>query len=204
MKPYLYPILAIVLMVSSCATKTNSVHYCIPEVMPEDLQTITDSSRYQFTMFCTYSHICDFCREDFPKVYTFCKTLPIDFYVLFHVRATDSLYIYDCMEDIKHIDSTFENYLILSDSLYDAKYRNVKSNGLIKHYGGHIEGNKYCNYVDKYIPQQFDHTCATPKLILYEKNNGIVFVNQYDEQEQTFISSKDKETIKAIVTKENN
>lgn len=198
---YLFFVFLALSSVVSCTNKQTSVYYSYPTLDANELQEFADSNTYQYTMFCTYNKYCDFCVEEFPKVYKFCKSLPLDFYVLFHVRATDSTYIYSCTRQIQQLDSSFTNFIILSDSLYDEQYRHISSNGIFKHYGGTIEGNKYYNYVHQYIPDNFDKTCATPKMILYEKDKGIVFVNQFEEcdEEVTCLSATDKNKLISIV-----
>ena len=194
--------LVLSLGIVSCSSKQEThISYNIPELNAEELQQMADTSAAEFTMYCTYSKYCDFCKEEFPKVFRYCKSLPIHFNVLFQVRATDSTYIYMCMKEIQKLDSSFNNFVVLSDSLYDEQYRHIEQKGLCKHYGGTVEGNKYVNYVEKYIPDQFNHECATPKLILYKKNEGIVFVNRFEMEngDLTSLSSFDKAELERIV-----
>lgn len=197
--------IVVVLLVSCSSSKVRSVSYNIPELNAEELQQLADSNEQEYTMFCTYNKYCDFCEEEFPKVFRYCMHLPIHFYVLFQVRATDSIYIYTCMNEIQKLDSSFCNFVVLSDSLYDEQYRHIEQRGLFKHYGGTVEGNKYINYVEKYIPSQFNHECATPKLILYKKNGRIVFVNNFEEENGilTSLSSSDKGVLERIIYSNN-
>ena len=193
----------VVALFAACSSKkVHSVSYDVPELNAEELQQLADSNEQEYTMYCTYSKYCDFCKEEFPIVFRYCTSLPIHFYVLFQVRATDSTYIYACMKDIQRLDSSFNNFVVLSDSLYDEQFRHIESNkGLFRHYGGTVEGNKYVNYVTNYIPDQFNHECATPKLILYRKNEGIVFVNNFDTENGvlTSLSSSDRAELERIV-----
>lgn len=184
----------------SCSTKEKHFTYTIPNLEAEELQYVADTNKLEYTMFCTYSYYCDFCREEFPKVFQFCDSLPMNFYVLFHVRTTDSTYIYTCMKEIQKLDSSFNNFVILSDSLYDEQYRHVEQKGLFRHYGGTIEGNKFINYIDNYIPKRFSHEYSTPKLILYKKGEGIVFVNRFEiDGEETSLSNADKWELEDII-----
>ncbi len=184
----------------SCSSEEKHVTYAVPELNAEELQQLAETSELDYTMFCTYSKYCDYCQKEFPKVFQFCNSLPIHFYVLFHVRATDSTYIYMCMKEIQKLDSSFNNFIILSDSLYDEKYRHIVQKGLFVHYGGPVEGNKYINYIEKYIPKRFNHECSTPKLILYKKGEGIVFVNRFEiDGEETSLSAADKWELEDII-----
>lgn len=197
--------MAVVLLVSCSSSKVRYVSYNIPELNAEELQQLADSNEQEYTMFCTYSKYCDFCEEEFPKVFRYCTHLPIHFYVLFQVRATDSIYIYTCMKDIQKLDSSFCDFVVLSDSLYDEQYRHIEQRGLFRHYGGTVEGNKYINYVEKYIPTRFNHECATPKLILYKKNGGIVFVNNFEMENgvMTSLSLSDKAKLERVIYSNN-
>ena len=197
--------MAVVLLFSCSSSKVRYVSYNIPELNAEELQQLADSNEQEYTMFCTYSKYCDFCEEEFPKVFRYCTHLPIHFYVLFQVRATDSIYIYTCMKDIQKLDSSFCDFVVLSDSLYDEQYRHIEQRGLFRHYGGSVEGNKYINYVEKYIPTQFNHECATPKLILYKKNGGIVFVNNFEMENgvMTSLSLSDKAKLERVIYSNN-
>ena len=190
-------------MLSACSSEKKHVSYNIPELDAEQLQQMADTNELDYTMFCTYSYYCDFCQEEFPDVFKFCTSLPIHFNVLFTVRATDSTYIYMCMKEIQKLDSTFNNFVILSDSLYDEQYRHIsQTKWIFKRYGGPIEGNKYINYVEKYIPARFSHVCATPKLILYKRNEGIVFVNRFEiDGKETSLSTSDQWELKCITNK---
>lgn len=193
-------VVGVLLLLSSCNSPETYNSYCIPELTGEELQQLADSNELEYTMFCTYSYYCDFCKEEFPKIYQFCDSLPIHFYVLFHVRATDSAYIYMCMKEIQKLDSSFNNFVILSDSLYDEQYRHVEQKGLLKYYAGPIEGNKYINYIEKYIPDRFSQVCTTPKLILYKKGEGIAFVNRYEiDGEETSLSNADKWELEDLI-----
>lgn len=199
---------AILLVVSiiciACNSNPERISYDIPTVDASLMQEIADSSSYEYTAFTTYSKYCDFCQEDFPKVFAFCKTLPIDLYVLFIVRANDSSYIYSCMKEIQKLDTAFSNFVLLSDSLYDEPYRNISNQkGIFKIYGGPVEGNKYINFCDKYIPDGFNRDCIAPKLIMYKKNQGIVFVNDYDSIEDTCLPSMQKMLLDSIMTSTN-
>ena len=192
-------VFAVLLFCISCS-KSGRVSYDIPVVDAQQIQELADSSSYNYSIFCTYSKYCDFCQQDFPKVFQYCTTLPVDFYILFHVRATDSLYIYSCIKKIQKLDSSFNNFVILSDSLYDLQYRNLSNKkGIFVIYGGPIEGNKYINFCDKYIPDDFNQDAITPKLIMYKKNQGIVFVNEYDSIENTCLPRKQKLTLDSLL-----
>ena len=183
----------------SCNSKLENFSYDIPVVNAEQIQEIVDSSSCRYSVFCTYSKYCDFCQQDFPNVFQYCTTLPVDFYILFHVRERDSLYIYSSMKEIQKLDSSFNNFVVLSDSLYDEPYRNMSNKkGIFVIYGGPIEGNKYINFCDNYIPEGFNRDCITPKLIMYEKNKGIVFVNEYDSIYDTCLSNKQKMILDSI------
>lgn len=183
----------------ACSNNVEKISYDIPVVDAQQIQELVDSSSYNHSIFCTYSKYCDFCQQDFPKIFQYCTTLPVDFCILFHVRATDSSYIYSCIKEIQQLDSSFNNFVILSDSLYDLQYRNIDNKkGIFKIYGGPIEGNKYINFCDKYIPDGFNRDCISPKLIMYKKNQGIVFVNEYDSIEDTCLSLKQKADIDSI------
>lgn len=206
-------VFGIFLLLSSCNSPETYNSYCIPELTGEELQQLADSNELEYTMFCTYSHYCDFCREEFPKVFHFCDSLPIHFYVLFPVRATDSAYIYNSMKEIQALDSTFNHFVVLSDSLYDEQYRHritkdidkqykqIEQKSRFGYYRGTIEGNKYINYIEKYIPTRFSHECSSPKLILYKKNDGIVFVNRFeiDDPDLTSLSRSDQWKLKQII-----
>ncbi len=197
----------------SCSVPETHISYCIPELTGEEMQQLADTNDLEYTMFCTYSHYCDFCKEEFPKIFRFCDSLPIQFYVLFPVRAIDSIYIYNNIKEIQAIDSSFHHFAVLSDSLYDVLYRQTKQKDIDKqyrkieqksrfgYYRGTIEGNKYINYIEKYIPARFSHECSSPKLILYKKGEGIVFVNRFeiDNPDLTCLSRSDRWKLKQII-----
>lgn len=184
----------------SCSSEDKYVTYTIPELNAEELQQLADTNELEYTMFCTYSYYCDFSREEFPKVFKFCNSLPIHFYILLTERATDSAYTYLCIKDIQKLDSSFNNFVMLSDSLYDEQYRHIKKEGFFIPYGGPVEGNKYNNYIGKYIPDRFSHRCSNPKLILYKKGEGIIFVNRFEiDGEETSLSNADKWELEDII-----
>ena len=76
-------LLVVSIICIACNSHPERISYDIPTVDASIMQEIADSSSYEYTAFTTYSKYCDFCQEDFPKVFAFCKTLPIDLYVLF-------------------------------------------------------------------------------------------------------------------------
>ncbi len=189
-------------MLCSCfnESKKQCTHspYTVISVMPEDIIDIADSSNTEYTAICTYQYICDLCREEFPIIYNFCDTLPISFFVLFTVRESDSIYICESIQEIRKLNANFNNFLILSDSLYDIENRKPHKT-LFKEYGGPREGQKHIKYVDNYIPDTFDKGCYTPRIFLYKKNQGIVFATKYNEEEETCFSSQDIAQIVDII-----
>lgn len=194
--------LVLVILAVSCShsnTIEKNISYSVTSVMPEEIATIADSGNAEYTAICTYQHACPFCREDFPRMFSFCDSLPINFYVLFTGRESDSSYIYESMQAIKKCYPSFDRFLILSDSLYDPEYRTRKDFLFFRAYGGPREGQKYIKYVENYLPDGFDDGCYTPRLFLYKKNKGIVFVSHYDEQEDTCLPQQDVEQIANII-----
>lgn len=194
--------MVLVILAVSCShsnTIEKNISYSVTSVMPEEIATIADSGNAEYTAICTYQYMCTFCREDFPRMFSFCDTLPIDFYVLFTCRVSDSSYIYESMQAIKKYDTSFDRFLILSDSLYDPENRTRKEFRFFKEYGGPIEGQKYIKYVDSYIPVGFDKGCYTPRLLLYQRGKGIVFASHYDEQEETCLPQHDIEQLVNII-----
>lgn len=198
--PFILIIACIFIFFTGCNFQSKTItHFSIPEITPEEIQSIADNCPSGNLLVCTYQHYCSYCTDNFPIIYDYCKKLPADFYVLFTVRSNDSLYFDLAVNDIKQVDSTFNHFFILSDSLYDDQYKVPHKTFILKHYGGTIEGNKYYNYVEKYIPKQFNHDCITPKLILYQRNKGIVFVNEYDSITQSVLSETDKQKLENIL-----
>ena len=169
MKKFVLYIFLVLLTVSCIGSKTEQqkLSYTITSVMPEEIAAIADSGDEEYTAICTYQHMCTFCREDFPRMFFFCDTTPVNFYVLFTVRESDSSYIYESMQAIKEYDAAFDNFLILSDSLYEPDNRTRKKFIIFKEYGGPIEGQKHIKFVDEYLPAGFDDGCYTPRLFLY-------------------------------------
>ncbi len=201
MKKFVLYIFLVLLTVSCIGSKTEQqkLSYTITSVMPEEIAEIADSGDEEYTAICTYQHMCTFCREDFPRMFFFCDTTPVNFYVLFTVRESDSSYIYESMQAIKEYDAAFDKFLILSDSLYEPDNRTRKKFIIFKEYGGPIEGQKHIKFVDEYLPAGFDDGCYTPRLFLYKKGEGIVFVTHYDEQEETCLPQQDIEQLMNII-----
>lgn len=189
--------------VVSCSLKKEAqdgqISYSVTSVMPEDIQAIADSCNEEYTAVCSYEHMCAFCREDFPRVFAFCDTMPVNFYVLFVVRECDSVYIHESIQAIKKYDESFDNFLILSDSLFDPENKKRRNFLFFKEYGGHREGQKYIKYVDNYVPAGFDDGCYTPRLFLYRKRDGLVYVTHYDEQENTCLPQQDIKELTHII-----
>ena len=201
MKKFVLYIFLVLLTVSCIGSKTEQqkLSYTITSVMPEEITAIADSGDEEYTAICTYQHMCTFCREDFPRMFFFCDTTPVNFYVLFTVRESDSSYIYESMQAIKEYDAAFNKFLILSDSLYEPDNRTRKKFIIFQEYGGPREGQKHIKFVDEYMPAGFDDGCYTPRLFLYKKGEGIVFVTHYDEQEETCFPQQDIEQLMNII-----
>ena len=201
MKKFVLYIFLVLLTVSCIGSKTEQqkLSYTITSVMPEEIAAIADSGDEEYTAICTYQHMCTFCREDFPRMFFFCDTTPVNFYVLFTVRESDSSYIYESMQAIKEYDAAFNKFLILSDSLYEPDNRTRKKFIIFQEYGGPREGQKHIKFVDEYMPAGFDDGCYTPRLFLYKKGEGIVFVTHYDEQEETCFPQQDIEQLMNII-----
>lgn len=186
----------------SCINHANdkrNISYSIRSVMPEDIKTFADSNKCEYTAICTYQKMCPLSVKEFPRILDFCDSIALDLYVLFTVRESDSLYIYESIEEIKKHNSTFNNFMILNDSLYDSDNK-VRKKILFKEYGGPREGQKYIKYVDSFLPSHFDNGCYTPRLFLYRKGKGIIFATQYYEDEKTCFSNHDIEQIIHIVS----
>lgn len=194
----------LVLLTVSCGhsnTTEEKITYSVTSVMPEEIATIADSGKAEYTAICTYQHACSFCREDFPRMFTFCDTMQVNFYVLFTARESDSSYIYESIQAIKKCDPSFDRFLILSDSLYEPENRTRKDFLFFREYGGPREGQKHIKYVDNYLPVGFDKDCYTPRLLLYQRGKGIVFASHYDEQEDTCLPQQDIKQLVYILRK---
>ena len=196
---YIFLVLLTVSCISCGKTERENISYTITSVMPEDIIHIADSGNAKYTAICTYQHYCTYCREDFPRMFSFCDTMPINFYVLFTARESDSAYVYESIQAIKKYDNSFDNFLILSDSLYEPDNRTRKKFCIFKEYGGSRESQKHIKYVENYLPAGFDDGCYTPRLFLYKKGEGIVFATHYDELEDTCLPQSDIEQIIKII-----
>lgn len=201
MKKFILYIFLVLLTVSCIGRKTEreNISYTITSVMPEEIAAIADSGDEEYTAICTYQHLCTFCREDFPRMFSFCDTMPINFYVLLTSRESDSSYIYESMQAIKECNASFDNFLILSDSLYEPDNRTRKKFFIFKEYGGPRESQKHIKYVENYLPERFEDGCYTPRLFLYKKGEGIVFATHYDEQQETCLPQQDIEQLIDII-----
>lgn len=160
----------------------------IPALDAEGLQQLANQSDAEYTMLYCYSALCSWANQSYPFFKSVADKYDFDFVVLLKDRATDSIMTQISINRLHQLDSSLASIVMLSDSLYDIEYRDLppisKRKSMFQAYGGPKEGNKYINYVDKYIPTEFNHDAATPKMILYKKNKGIVFVNEgYDQEE---------------------
>lgn len=169
-------------------TEVSITYDSIPTLDAEGLQQFANHSDAEYTMLYCYSALCSWANQSYPFFRSVADKYGFDFVVLLKDRATDSIMTQTSINKLHLLDSSLTRIVMLSDSLYDIEYRYLppvsKRKSMFHAYGGPKEGNKYINYVDNYIPEGFNHDAATPKMILYKKNTGIVFVNEgYDEQE---------------------
>lgn len=160
----------------------------IPTPDAAGLQQLANQSAAEYTMLYCYSALCSYANQSYPFFKSVADRYGFDFVVMLKDRATDSIMTQISINRLHQLDSTLTNIVMLSDSLYDIEYRYLppvsRRKSMFHAYGGPKEGNKYINYVDNYIPEEFNHDAATPKMILYKKNTGIVFVNEGYNQEE--------------------
>ena len=187
----------------SLNAKQNQAHLIIPEMTIESINEHVNKADKEFTCLYCYSYHCDWCDYHLPFVLSLLKDFNnINFTLLIIDRASDTIDISNCINHIIKQDLciNMNNIQILSDSLYNREYRYLKPQStkrFLRIYGGRKEGNKYINFIEKFIPTGLNKEPIEPKVIICKKNGGVVFTNSGDEH--AWFSKEDEKLLKQIL-----
>lgn len=201
---YIFSLSWILISLICCQNKkpdSTGAQVIKPQIVDiNDIKRIAEQSQNEYTLFFTYQQMCSYCRDSFPNIYNQLSSCPCEKYVIFTVRENDSCYISKSISAIKKIDNNFENFLMLSDSLYDKELRHLKKGkSIFKHYGGPIEGNKYFNFLDSIIPDGYGHEAYTPRIIALDKEGKCVYANTYNDTLESAFSQAEKNKLFKII-----
>ncbi|MBR0295855.1 MAG: hypothetical protein IJQ95_00475 [Paludibacteraceae bacterium] len=151
----------------------------IPQLDSAQIMDYIQAKGDTFHMMYLYQGFCPGCSDILPEFMSFVKQEKIPYSIMIVERAADEKLVHRAINNICNITQFVPPMIILSDSLYEEKYRYSKPQSerksLFITYGHHRKGdcNKYYCYLEKCVPD-FEGIWY-PRILLYHVNRGVIY-----------------------------
>ena len=166
----------------------------IPQLDSLQIMNYIQEKGDTFHLIYCYGGGCPYCVDLLPEVISWSKKEHIPLSVMIIERAADSILINSAIKKLHQIDPFLSNIIILSDSLYDIKFRYQKPqteriSPIIVY--DQSESNKYHRYIEQCVPEFVSYW--RPRILLYHSKKGVI----YDAKDSlgTAFSQKEKDAI---------
>ncbi len=190
MKKIIFIFVCIVLCsISYASRRTQSlepVYYTYPNskdtILQLDSAQILEYIRAKgdiYHLLYLYQGFCPGCSEMLPDFVSFVRKENIPYSIMIIERAADNWLVNRAIKDICHITQTIPPMIILSDSLYEDRWRYSKPqserHSLFMTYGHNRKGdcNKYHCYLEKCVPNYGSYW--VPRILVYHVDKGVVY-----------------------------
>lgn len=182
----------------------------IPQLDSAQIMDYIQAKGDTFHLIYLYQGFCSGCSEMLPEFVSFVRKENLSYSIMIIERAADNWLVNRAIKDICQITQSIPPMVILSDSLYEDKWRYSKPQSerhtLFITYGHNGKGdcNKYFRYLEQCVPN-FEGVWY-PRILLYHVDKGVVYdafrpelYKKEDEANWPAIDEKEKQTILDIM-----